>query len=93
MIARIQCVDYRQQLVLTLEWVQVHYQGLRRFVQPARPVEVLPPQRPHMLPYMGGPKAAARSAAALYTNATNQPIICNGPRWKRGRFRSGLSLS
>ena len=25
--------------------------------------------------------------------ATSQPTICSGPRWKRGRCRSGLSLS
>ena len=29
----------------------------------------------------------------LYTKAISQPIICKGPRWKRGRCRSGLSLS
>jgi hypothetical protein len=26
-------------------------------------------------------------------NAANQPTICKEPRWNRGRFRSGLSLS
>jgi hypothetical protein len=35
----------------------------------------------------------ARSMTALYTNATSQPIICNGPRCQRGRLGSGLSLS
>ncbi len=46
-----------------------------------------------MVPDMVRPEHSARSATALYTNATSHPIICKGPRCKRGRFRSGLSLS
>ena len=44
-------------------------------------------------PAWASPSASPRSATALYSNATSRPSICKGSRWKRGRWRSGLSLS
>ena len=52
MIARIQFIDERQQLVLTHERIQVHNQCLGRFVQLSRSVEVFASQCPHVLPDM-----------------------------------------
>jgi hypothetical protein len=44
MIARIQGIDDRQQLVLARKRVQVHNHCFRRLVQLPGPVEELPPQ-------------------------------------------------
>ena len=60
MVAYIQLIDDRQHLVLTLERVQVHNQGLGRFVQLAGSVEELPTQGPHVLAAEDIPAADAR---------------------------------
>ena len=71
MIACIQGINYWQQLVLTREWVQVHDQGLGRFVQLSGSVEELATQGPHVVTNMIWPQKnlplVRRLSAKLFT--------------------------
>jgi hypothetical protein len=93
MFRGVERIDHRRQRLLACESVQLDDPRPRRLVQrPGRLKNIRRTVRT-WLPAQSPGKLSARSATALYTSATSQPINCNGPRRKRGRLGSGLCLS